>query len=147
MLFTVAQHEVPWEEMNNLFDGPGDRGLYTGDGSPNNQLFYPNVGFSSAKRLGDLLGPGSPDSGIDDLKIITGASYETHISSPLKTFRAKQILDADPNNEEYLGLFDKHYENNYKAKLFEELKKKPEVELLTKHLFNPQDLRLYEFNA
>jgi hypothetical protein len=145
MLFTVAQHEVPWEEMNNLFDGPGDRALYNSSLSPNSELFSPKTVaggyFSLGNRLGKLLGPAAPDSGIDDLKIITGASYETHISSPLKTFRAKQILDAHPDIEQHLGLFDKHYENNYKAKLFEELKKKPEVELLTKHLFNPQEIK------
>ena len=141
MLFTVAQHEVPWEEMNNIFDSPADRTLYTGGGSPNNQLFSSNVEYSLAKHLGDLLGPGSPDSGLDDLKIITGADHTTHKNSPLKTFRAKQIIDSYEGTPDLLGFFDKNYEDNYKAKLFEELKKKPEVELLTKHLFNPQEIK------
>jgi len=140
MLFTIAQHEMPWKEMNNVFHNTKDKDLYGGL-HDHQELFAQPTFYQIAKRLGNLLGPASADNGLDDLKTITGADYTTHKNSPLKTFRAKQILDSYEDIEQYLGFFDKNYEDNYKAKLFEELKKKPEVELLTKHLFNPQEIR------
>lgn len=140
MLFTIAQHEMPWEEMNAVFHNNKDKGLYTGFSSINSpDLAQPVFQTGYVNDLSDYLYNIILNN--EELESLTGASFTSHINTPLKTFRAKQILDSYEGLPDLLGFFDKNYEDNYKAKLFEELKKKPEVELLTKHLFNPQEIR------
>lgn len=148
LLFTIAEHEKPWKEMNDIFHNALDKKLYNPppyDGDE--ELFSPMPtkegvpgSYPIAELIKKLLGI-FETSAENELISLTGASITSHRSNPLKTLRVKQILDSYEGIEEHLGRFDAHYDLHYKKDLFDALKVKPEVELLTKYLFNPQEIR------